>query len=181
MQRSSPFEYCLPFVRKFILIGISLFGLSTTLKTCFPVQSFTGYKKNRQKENELTLWGPLRKNSNKRNGFETYRKRNCSKQPRQNHKRRTQRQIRQWSTIDREWLPLYKYDIFTTVYHCRIVDKGYIVKVQWKNDVKCQAAAWLAQISNCKSAQKFFTCGRVHGIQKFGPFYWKSLGPSLLF
>ena len=69
MQRSSPFEYCLPFVRKFILIGISLFGLSTTLKTCFPVQSFTGYKK-KKKENELTLRGPLRENSNKRNGFE---------------------------------------------------------------------------------------------------------------
>ena len=34
-------------------------------------------------------------------------------------------------TIDREWLPL-QYDIFTTVYHCRIFDKGYIVKVQWK-------------------------------------------------
>ena len=31
----------------------------------------------------------------------------------------------------REWLPL-QYDIFTTVYHCRIFDKGYIVKVQWK-------------------------------------------------
>ena len=38
-----------------------------------------------------------------------------------------------------------QYDIFTTVYHCRIFDKGYIVKVQRKNDVKCQAAPWLAQ------------------------------------
>lgn len=142
MQRSSPFEYCLPFVRKFILIGISLFGLSTTLKTCFPVQSFTGYKK--KKENELTLRGPLRENSNKRNDFEKKGKWNCNKQTRQNHKRRRQPQIRQWWTIDREWLPL-RYEIFTTVYHCRIFDKGYIVKVQRRNDVKCQAAALLAQ------------------------------------
>lgn len=143
MQRSSPFEYCLPFVRKFILIGIPLFGLSTTLKTCFPVQSFTGYKK-KQTEYELTSWGPLRDNSNERNGFEIWGEWNCNKETRQNHKRRRQPQISQWSTIDREWLPL-QYEIFTTVYHCRIVDKGYMVKVQWKNDAKCHAAAWLVQ------------------------------------
>ena len=41
-QRSSPLVYCLPLVRKFILIGMSLFGRSTTLKTCFPVHNFTG-------------------------------------------------------------------------------------------------------------------------------------------
>jgi len=34
--------YCLPLVRKFILIGMSLFGRSTTLKTCFPVHNLTG-------------------------------------------------------------------------------------------------------------------------------------------
>ena len=47
-QRSSPLVYCLPFVRKFILIGMSMFGRSTTLKTCFPVHSFTGYNKMKQ-------------------------------------------------------------------------------------------------------------------------------------
>jgi len=145
MQRSSPFEYCLPFVRKFILIGISLFGLSTTLKTCFPVQSFTGYKNKKKTGRKWTNdMRPSLENSDKRNGFETSGEWNCNKQTRQNHKRRRQPQIRQWWTIDRKWLPL-QYDIFTTVYHCRIVDKGCILKVQWKNDVKCQAAAWLAQ------------------------------------
>ena len=148
MQRSSPFEYCLPFVRKFILIGISLFGLSTTLKTCFPVQSFTGYKKKKPQKNELTWWGPLRKNSDKRNGFETSSKWNCNKETRRNNKRRRQPQIRKWGTNYRQGMAsstIGQYDIFTTVYHCSIFDKGYIVKVQWKNDVKCQAAAWLAQ------------------------------------
>ena len=47
-QRSSPLVYCLPFVRKFILIGMSLFGRSMTLKTCFPVHSLTGCNNNKQ-------------------------------------------------------------------------------------------------------------------------------------
>ena len=39
---SSWFVYCLPLALRFILIGIDLFGLRSTLNTCFPVHNFMG-------------------------------------------------------------------------------------------------------------------------------------------
>ena len=52
-QRSSPLVYCFPFVRKFILIGMFLLGLKTTLNTCFPVHSFTGCKNNNKSSKKV--------------------------------------------------------------------------------------------------------------------------------